>query len=224
MSILDDDSKVIKKAEEHEVELKEESFWNFMLSLPTLCGLETDVNPAIKKLAPLLSINTGSTKFVSQMVEMTTKTHSLSSCFEKHLGRPIYTLDCRYLNTDDAIGRLEWTSRLPKEPKPILVFENFTEIPSGVNDLQLVRNVLLHNWKNPQMDLYNPSSRRSFNIIPSEYSVFVTWTPENREKMKDIWRASDKFRLIGDFREGFDEYKEKKIKEIKNLSDEELKK
>ena len=227
MSLLDDDAMATKSIEYHAKEpLIEENFWSLLLSTTPACGIETDVHPIVKKVAPVIGMDPGSTKFVSEMWEITRKENAITNRFKKHIGRPINLLDCRSLCKWDAIGWLEKVSLLPKNPKPILVIENITEIPDediNHDDPQIVRNMLLHSWKNSKTEFFNSKSGHNFTIEPKDYTVFVTWTPENREKMKAIWRASDNLCPIGDFREDFEEYKEKKIKEFKNLSDEELK-
>ena len=140
----------------------------------------------------------------------------------RHLGRPVYTLNCRYLYKGDAIGWLEKVAALSKLTKPILIIENITEIPDEDeqhDNPQNVRNVLMHSWKNPMNELYNANTCTSFKIIPADYTVFITWAPENRRKMDSILQPSDGFALIGDLKA----YKEKILAPYKDSTLEEMK-
>lgn len=141
----------------------------------------------------------------------------------KELGRPVYTIDCRYLCKFDAIGWLEEVAKLPLSTKPILVIENITELPDeDVNhdNPQYVRNILMYSWKNPQNDFYNAHSGNSFSIIPENYTVFITWTPENRQKLDKIWNPSDGFAWVGNL----DVYYQKFLSEYKDCSARDLEK
>lgn len=223
MSILDDDAMVTKSIENRaKQQLVEEFFWDFMLDTSSACGVETDVHPIVKKVAPITGMNPGSTKLVSELLEMTQKETALTNRFKKHIGRPIYPLDCRSLCKGDAIGWLEGVSQLPKNSSPILVIENITEIPEEDNnhdDPRILRNILLHGWKNAKTEFFNRKSGNNFTIVPEDYTVFITWTPENRAKLDTIWNASDGLAWIGNL----EEYKKKFVEDLKDLTFEELK-
>jgi len=231
MSLLDDKeircSHAIEDTKEY---LITELLWDDLLGTIVACGVETDVDPLLKKLAPIRNIDVGSTKFEEELREML-RQNCVHSRFKKqivlprltkHTGRPVITLDCQSLCKNDTIDWLERVSKLPKTPKPILILENITEIHEEDDvhdDPRVVRNLLLHSWKNAKNEFFNRKSGNTFTIVPEEFTVFITWTPDNREKLDAIWDASDGLAWIGNF----EEYKQHYIEDYKDLTFEELK-
>lgn len=128
-----------------------------------------------------------------KLSEMTKKENTFSPILERHLGRPVYNLDCAKLCKGDAKRWLDNIAKIPISPKPIFVIENITELPEGDiihDDAQYVRNLLLHNWKN----------------TPNNCSVFITWAPENRAKMNHIWNRADGYAWFGNLEEKYQEF------------------
>ena len=72
----------------------------------------------------------------------------------------------------------------------------------------------MYSQKNPQNDFYNAHSGNSFRIIPENYTVFITWTQENRQKLDKIWNPSDGFAWVGNL----DVYYQKFLSEYKDCS------
>ena len=227
MPILDSDKDVQLNKENDFNKQKEQALKELCyacLLIPNVSEIETDINPIWEKMVQTWHVDEGSTKFVSDLVEILKKENSpFNPMLRPHLGRPVFTLDCRYLHKGDAIGWLEKVSNLPNSPMPILVIENITEIPKEAanrDNPQYVRNVLMHSWKNPMNDWYNPNSKNSFKIVPPNYTVFITWTPENKEKMDAILQPSDGFKLVGNIDDYFKEFKDDfKDDSIKDLED-----
>lgn len=217
MSILDSDSDIRQNTDNS---IKEQALTEFFYA--DLLGahvseVETDINPLWKKMTQTWQVDEGSTELVSKLVELLAKKNPLNPMLKRELSRPVYTLDCRFLCKFDAIGWLETIAKLPKSPKPILVIENITEIPEEdvVHDNpQYVRNLLMHSWKNPVKDFFNAKSQKSFTIVPADYTVFITWSSQNREKMDAIRDPSNGFAWIGNLKE----YYKKILKDYENYS------
>lgn len=209
MSVLDSDQDVLLNMDNHIKEQALKEFFYASLLTANVSEVET---------------NEDSNAFVNELVEMLDKDNSpLNSMLQRHIGRPVYTLDCRKLRKGDAIGWLEEVAKLPKSPKPILVIENITEIPdedANHDNPQYLRNVLMHSWKNPVNDLFNSNTQNSFKIVTADYSIFIIWTPENREKMDAIHQPSDGFKHVGNIEEYFKELKDAFKKEsVKDLEE-----
>ena len=123
--------------------------------------------------------------------------------FKSIINRPIYSIDCKTLCKNDAIGFLESLSKESEEDRPIVLIENITEIPDedSVHDNpEYVKNVLIHSWKNPMNDFYNPISKNHFYIKPENFIVLLT-APSVPQKntLETVWRASDGFAFGGDY-------------------------
>lgn len=128
-----------------------------------------------------------------KLIEITKKESAFSPLLERHLGRPVYQLDCNQLCKGHSRVWLDLIAKLPKSPKPIVVIENITEIPEEDaihDDPELVLNLLLHNWKNTANDC----------------SVFITWPKKDREKMNTIWHRTDGFAWFGNLDEKYQEF------------------
>ena len=87
--------------------------------------------------------------------------------------------------------------------RPIVLIENITEIPDedSVHDNpEYVKNILIHSWKNPINDFYNPISKNHFHIKPDDFVVLLT-APFVTQKntLETVWRASDGFVFGGDY-------------------------
>lgn len=222
MSILDSDKDVPRNMDNYiKDKAVEELTWASLL-IPNVSEIETDINPIWKKQVQTWHVDEGSTMFVSDLVEILKMENSpLNPMLRPHLGRPVYTIDCRFLQKGDAIIWLEKVSNLPKSHKPILIIENITEIPKEDelhDNPQYVRNLLMHSWKNPMNDWYNPNSKNLFKIIPAEYTIFITWSPEKRGIMDTIHDPSDGFAWVGNLEEYFNnlraDYKDESIKDL----------
>ena len=123
--------------------------------------------------------------------------------FKSIINRPIYSIDCKTLCKNDAIGFLESLSKESDEDRPIVLIENITEIPDedSVHDNpEYVKNVLIHSWKNPMNDFYNPISKNHFYIKPENFIVLLTapFVPQ-KNTLETVWRASDGFAFGGDY-------------------------
>lgn len=123
--------------------------------------------------------------------------------FKSIINRPIYSIDCRTLRKNDTIGFLEILSKQSDLVRPIVLIENITEIPDedSVHDNpEYVKNVLIHSWKNPMNDFYNPISKNHFYIKPENFIVLLT-APSVPQKntLETVWRASDGFAFGGDY-------------------------
>lgn len=123
--------------------------------------------------------------------------------FKSIINRPIYSIDCKTLRKNDVIGFLEILSKQSDLVRPIVLIENITEIPDedGVHDNpEYVKNVLIHSWKNPMNDFYNPISQNHFYIKPENFIVLLT-APSVPQKntLETVWRASDGFAFGGDY-------------------------
>ena len=224
MSILDSEEEICQNAE-NQIKAKalEDSFYA-MLLLANVSEVETDMDSTWRKIAQTGQVNEESTLLVSKLVGVLREDyHTLNPKLKRHIGRPVYTLDCRHLHKGDAIGWLEKVASLPKSPKPILVIENITEVPeedTNHDDPQYVRNLLMHSWKNPMNEFFNANSHNSFKIVPSDYKVFITWTPDKCEKMKAIHHPSDGFAWIGNLKEKYNKFLENhKNDSLKDLED-----
>lgn len=188
MSILDTD--IIEKANNSIDQIKrEEEFWNFMLSGSGARGIEVENN----FIAEVLRAIDGFSKV------------SLDKNIHRHIGRQVYEIDCGQLCKYDAIGWLKAISTLPLLPKPILIVKNITDIPDediNHDNPEYVRNLLLHSWKNQtnQFTDNRPGQHNDQFIINShDYLVFITWQPEKKEKIEQIWNPSDNLAIIGNF-------------------------
>ena len=123
--------------------------------------------------------------------------------FKSIINRPIYSIDCKTLCKNDAIGFLEFMSKQSDLVRPIVLIENITEIPDedSVHDNpEYVKNILIHSWKNPINDFYNPISKNHFHIKSDDFVVLLT-APSVPQKntLETVWRASDGFAFGGDY-------------------------
>lgn len=123
--------------------------------------------------------------------------------FKSIINRPIYSIDCKTLCKNDAIGFLESLSKESEEDRPIVLIENITEIldEDSIHDNpEYVKNILIHSWKNPINDFYNPISKNYFHIKPENFIVLLT-APSVPQKntLETVWRASDGFAFGGDY-------------------------
>lgn len=123
--------------------------------------------------------------------------------FKSIINRPIYSIDCKTLCKNDAIGFLEIMSKQSDLVRPIVLIEYITEIPDedSVHDNpEYVKNILIHSWKNPINDFYNPISKNHFHIKPDDFVVLLTapFVPQ-KNTLETVWRASDGFAFGGDY-------------------------
>jgi hypothetical protein len=224
MPILDSDQNIPHNMDNYIKEQALKELFYASLLIPNVSEVETDINPVWKKNVQTWHVDDGSTKFLSDIVEiLKTENSPFNPMLRPHLGRPVYTLDCRYLHKGDAIGWLEKVSNLPNSPMPILVIEHITEIPeedANHDNPQYVRNVLMHSWKNPMNELFNANTGTSFKIVPADYTIFITWIIDKREKMDAIHQPSDGFAWVGNLEEYFNNFKaDFKDESIKDLEE-----
>lgn len=151
----------------------------------------------------LMAVET--TNLTKKLSEITKKEDFFTDSLQSHQNRPIYSLNCAKLCKGDAQGWLDSIEISPISPRPLILVENITEIPmeDAIHDNPLyVRNLLINTLKD----------------TPDDCSVFITWTPENLEKMKAIWHPADDFNWVGNLDEQLqqfiNEYKDCPWKEL----------
>jgi len=105
---------------------------------------------------------------------------------KKQQGRPVIHWDATSFHKNDAIGSMFKLSKLPKEPKPVVIIENITEIPEAISEIYddpvLVENVLLHSWKNDTIHLTH-WSEGPFELNRQDYSVIFPVQPGDLAKL-----------------------------------------
>lgn len=212
MSLLDNDEQVMSNTYNKIKEIIcQNLFWDDILSSYSATGIEVESNSFVTEMQK--AIDNAGNAIVKRM--------------QQHAGREIYRLDCSKLCKNDAIGWLRKVSQLPLSPKPILVIENITEIPQEdeVHDNpKYIQNLLVHSWKNPVNQFTDNrlgQNNEQFSINPHDYTVFLTWKPEDKEKLNNVWCASDGLAWIGnfaDYKQKFmDEYKLTDLSELQRL-------
>lgn len=212
MSLLDNDEQVMSNTYNKIKEIIcQNLFWDDILSSYSATGIEVESN-----------------SFVAEMHDaLTNAGNALAKRMQLHAGRDVYRLDCSKLFKYDAIGWLRYVSLLPLSPKPILVIENITEIPQEddvYDNPKYIENLLVHSWKNPEnqfTDNRPGQNYEQFTITPHDYTVFLTWKPEDKEKLNNVWCASDGLAWIGnfaDYKQKFmDDYKQTDLSELQKL-------
>ncbi|MBR1929116.1 MAG: hypothetical protein IJ834_05180 [Paludibacteraceae bacterium] len=212
MGLLDNDEQVISNTYNKIKEtICQNLFWDDILGSYSATGIETE-----------------SIAFVTEMqIAIDNAGNAPAKRMQQHVGREIYRLDCSKLCKYDAIGWLRKVSQLSLSPKPILVIENITEIPQEdeVHDNpKYVENLLVLSWKNPAnqfTDNRPGQNNEQFSINPHDYTVFLTWKPEDKEKLNNVWCASDGLAWIGnfaDYKQKFtDDYKQTDLSELQKL-------
>ena len=102
-------------------------------------------------------------------------------------GRPIIRWDAKIFKKNDAVGSMYQLSKWPKEPKPVVIIENITEIPEASSDIyddpSLVENVLLHSWKNDIIHLTH-WEHGPFELNRLDYSVIFPVTSGSLSKLR----------------------------------------
>ena len=105
---------------------------------------------------------------------------------KKQQGRPVIRWDAKTFRKGDAIGSMHALSKLPKEPKPIIIIENIADIPDGdrniYDDPELVENILLHSWKNDTNHLTHPQDG-PFQLNKWDYTVILPVKPGDLQKL-----------------------------------------
>lgn len=119
---------------------------------------------------------------------------ALNDYLRRHQGRPVIRWDVRSMRRNDAIGSLCALSKLPREPRPVVIIEHITDIPEGdlsiYDDPVRVENLLLHSWKNESTQ-FDEAGIGHFEIRRNDYSVLIPWSSQKADKMKLLWRPSD---------------------------------
>lgn len=105
---------------------------------------------------------------------------------QKQQGRPVIRWDVKTFRKNDAIGSMYTLSKLPKEPKPVIIIDNITEIPEAVSEIYddpaHVENVLLHSWKNDTIYLTHWQDG-PFKLDRMDYSVIFPVRPGELKKL-----------------------------------------
>lgn len=106
---------------------------------------------------------------------------------KKQQGRPVYRWDAKTFKKYDAIGSMYQLSKLPKEPKPIVIIENIADIPDRdrniYDDPALVENILLHSWKDETIHL--PHHKNGpFQMSKCDYTVIFPVKPGDLQKLR----------------------------------------
>ncbi len=100
--------------------------------------------------------------------------------------QPICIVDCRKLKEGDALIFLEKLTKLPKNPAPIVVVQNITEISSDVMNKYEVHKLLIHLWEKKTCRMKNKYGQK-FTIRPKDYTVYRTWEFEDGDSLSKIW-------------------------------------
>lgn len=111
----------------------------------------------------------------------------LADRLKSHQGRPVYRWDVKTFKKYDAIGSMYQLSKLPKEPKPIVIIENIADIPDGdrsiYDDPALVENILLHSWKDDTIHLHHYKNG-PFQMSKCDYTVIFPVKPGDLQKLR----------------------------------------
>ena len=112
-------------------------------------------------------------------------------------GRPIIRWDASSFRKNDAVGSMYLLSKQPKEPRPVLIVENITELPDGdrsvYEDPVLLENILLHSWKNDVIHLTHHQNG-PFELMSKDYSIIFLVHPDSISKLHH--RISDGMAVI----------------------------
>lgn len=100
--------------------------------------------------------------------------------------QPICIIDCKKLKEGDALIFLEKLTKLPKNPAPIVVIQNITEISSNVMNKYEVHKLLIHLWEKKICRIKNKIGQK-FTIRPKDYVVYRTWEKEEWDSLSKIW-------------------------------------
>lgn len=174
MSLFDKD--LIENDEHFKQTMLEEENIAFLLG-PGVCVVETnDTEAFVASLLKKLS------------VDYTILSNSpLADRLKSQQGRPVYRWDAKTFKKYDAIGSMYQLSKLPKEPKPIVIIENIADIPDGdrniYDDPALVENILLHSWKNDTIHLTHHKNG-PFQMNKWDYTVIFPVKPGDIEKLR----------------------------------------
>lgn len=137
-------------------------------------------------------------RFIARLYEMVEQTYNVlgddivAQKLKTYQGRPIFRWDVRGFRKDAAIDTMYRLSMLSKAPKPIIIFENITEIPDGdrgtYDDPVLVENELLHSWKNDVIHLTN-AQKCPFELNRADYTVIFPVLPGAINKLRHSIRG-----------------------------------
>ena len=110
----------------------------------------------------------------------------LADRLKSQQGRPVIRWDAKSFKKYDAVGSMYNLSKLPKEPKPIVMIENIADIPDGdrniYDDPALVENILLHSWKNDTIHLTYQGV--PFQMNKGDYTVIFPVNPGDLQKLR----------------------------------------
>ena len=111
----------------------------------------------------------------------------LADRLKSQQGRPVYRWDVKTFKKYDAEGSMYNLSKLPKEPKPIVIIENIADIPDGdrsiYDDPALVENILLHSWKDDTIHLHHHKNG-PFQMSKCDYTVIFPVKPGDLQKLR----------------------------------------
>lgn len=129
--------------------------------------------------------------FLSYLLEVLSPDYStlgggeFAAKLKNNHGRPVIMWDAKGFKRKDAVGSMYRISKLAKDPKPIIIIKNITDIPEATSDIfddpEHVENVLLHSWKNDTINL--TFNQESFQLNSSDYSVILPVGPGWLEKL-----------------------------------------
>ena len=183
MSLFDKD--LIENEEQLKQTMVEEENIALLLG-PGACVVETnDTEEFVASLLEKLS------------VDYTVLAHGpLADRLKSQQGRPVYRWDAKTFKMYDAEGSMYQLSKLPKDPKPIVIIENIADIPDGdrnvYDDPEHIENILLHSWKNDTIHLTYKDV--SFQMNKWDYTVIFPIKPEDVNTLHH--RIADGFKVV----------------------------
>lgn len=170
MSIFEPIEKQVKELDEH--------------IQNTLAGCLTPGATILESLDPEMAIN--------KLVAMLQPDYQVlgsgleAEWLQKQQGRPVIRWDVKTFRKNDAVGSMYTLSKLPKDPKHVIIIDNITDIPEAISEIYddpiLVENVLLHSWKNDIIHLTHWQDG-PFELHLQDYSVIFPIRPGELKKL-----------------------------------------
>lgn len=150
----------------------------------TLAGCLTPGATILESLDPEIAIN--------KLVAMLQPDYQVigsgleAEWLQKQQGRPVIRWDVKTFRKNDAVGSMYKLSKLPKDPKLVIIIDNITDIPEAISEIYddpiLVENVLLHSWKNDPIHLTHWQDG-PFELNRQDYSVIFPIRPGELKKL-----------------------------------------
>lgn len=142
------------------------------------------VEKGLKQIEELTSLCLSSGATVVDCVDPSATASRIESLAPQ--GHPVIRLDTKTFKKYDAVGSMYALSKLPKEPKPIVIIENIADIPDGdrkiYDDPVLVETILLHSWKDDTIYLTHPQDG-PFQLNKWDYTVIFPVKPGDLQKL-----------------------------------------